>query len=69
MMKCDLLDFDAVTKLITSLRPHVIVHCAAERRLEVSVGAVFVCCVCARAFICGWLVRGTLTSTCAECGA
>lgn len=35
VMKCDLLDFDAVTKLVTSLRPNVIVHCAAERRLEV----------------------------------
>jgi S-adenosylmethionine synthetase len=34
IIRCDLNDFDAITKLVGSLKPQVIVHCAAERRLE-----------------------------------
>jgi S-adenosylmethionine synthetase len=34
VLRVDLLDSEAVTKVVCSFRPHVIVHCAAERRID-----------------------------------
>lgn len=33
-MKVDLRDFEAVAKIVETFKPHVIVHTAAERRIE-----------------------------------
>ncbi len=34
VLRVDLTDSEAVTKVVASLRPNVIVHCAAERRID-----------------------------------